>query len=432
MRLDLASRWSRVLFLLLVAFLAAMLAFPAVSAWRAESWTASSRPQLWRKAARWEPTNAAPWIRLGLDAQMSLAAPDPRQAILYFHQAAQIDPRSAETWLDLAAAYEEAGEPAHAQNAYQRAEAAYPISADVAWRYGSFLLRARDASRACPQLRKALTIQPSLAMSAVSEYWQLDPNIAPLLDSILPADARDYVAALNFFLSQGALDPALAVWNRLAASGLRVPMPDALPLVAFLIAQNRLPAAERVWSQALSASDWPRDPAANASLVFNGGFERDSAGAGFDWREIPAPGFRFAFDRQVFHSGSRSLRVAFDGTANLDFANLAEYVPVEPRTPYRFTAWLRTAQISTDSGIRFQLLDPRHHSDLQLLTPGITGTAPWTRVQFSFTTGPRTDLLEISLRRIPSWKFDNKLNGTVWVDDVALTPVPSPPRRPSK
>jgi len=31
--------------------------------------------------------------------------------------------------------------------------------------------------------------------------------------------------------------------------------------------------------------------------------------------------------------------------------------------------------------------------------------------------------VKITLRREPSWKFDNKLSGTVWIDDVALRPT---------
>jgi hypothetical protein len=42
-------------------------------------------------------------------------------------------------------------------------------------------------------------------------------------------------------------------------------------------------------------------------------------------------------------------------------------------------------------------------------------------VKADVLTGPDTSLLKIILRRKPSWKFDNKLSGTVWVDDVAMT-----------
>ena len=40
-----------------------------------------------------------------------------------------------------------------------------------------------------------------------------------------------------------------------------------------------------------------------------------------------------------------------------------------------------------------------------------------------FTTGPNTHIVQISLNRNPSEKFDNKLAGTIWLDDVSLTPL---------
>jgi len=40
-------------------------------------------------------------------------------------------------------------------------------------------------------------------------------------------------------------------------------------------------------------------------------------------------------------------------------------------------------------------------------------------------SGPDTQAVKITLRRTPSWKFDSKFSGTVWVDDVTLTPAPA-------
>ena len=153
---------------------------------------------------------------------------------------------------------------------------------------------------------------------------------------------------------------------------------------------------------------------------FNGGFEHDLLNGAFDWREDPVPGTAFSADRDVVHAGSRALRITFDGSANPDFRNLWEFVPVEPRTGYHFSAYLHVEGISTDSGIRFAVFD---NAALQVLTPEFVGSHPWSLVEADVVTGPQSHLLMIALRRLPSWKFDNKLRGTVWVDDVSLVPV---------
>jgi len=98
-------------------------------------------------------------------------------------------------------------------------------------------------------------------------------------------------------------------------------------------------------------------------------------------------------------------------------------VLVAPATRYRFRGFLRTDQISTDSGMRFEIIDPRRPKDLDVLTPNETGTPPWTMEEVEFTTGAQTHLIRIALRRLPSARLDNKISGTVWVDDIALLPT---------
>ena len=137
---------------------------------------------------------------------------------------------------------------------------------------------------------------------------------------------------------------------------------------------------------------------------------------GYDWREEIASGVTFEIDNLTAHSGSRSLRVQFDGTVNLDFHHLFQYIPVvEPDSRYQFSAYLRTQAISTDRGICIEISDPRHSSELQLQTSELFGSNPWTRVQEDFVTGHDTRFIKLTLRRLPSWKFDNKLAGTVWM-----------------
>jgi hypothetical protein len=200
-------------------------------------------------------------------------------------------------------------------------------------------------------------------------------------------------------------------------------MAQVVPLINELIGQNHVEDAQRVWRQALRASSWPQDEGGTSSLIFNGGFEHDLLNGGFDWREAPVPGASFSFDTSVVHTGTRALRITFDGSANLDFQNLRQFLVVDPRHRYHFAAYLRTQAISTDSGIRFAIYDASRPSALQIITSDLVGTHSWSLVETELTTGPETRLLTIVLQRVPSWKFDNKLRGTVWVDDVSLVPV---------
>jgi tetratricopeptide (TPR) repeat protein len=423
MKIELAGRRARILFLGTVLVAGMLLAAYSAKAWLAEHWNASSQPQLWLRAARLEPGYATYWEHLGLYKQWDVGNGDVHAAVRYLRRATEDDPLSADLSMELADAYQAAGDSAHARQAYEKARANQPLSSEVAWRYGSFLLFEGNLPQGYAEIRRAVTEDHSLATSAVSECWQANPSVSAILDDVLPPKADVYRAAMDFFLSQQNLDGAVIVWQRLLALHQPMKLPQAFWLIDSLMNANRVADASAVWRDALAAANWPGARDAGQSLVFNGGFEQDIANGGFGWREIPVDGARYGIDLSVAHSGSRSLRIEFDGTENLNFQNVFQYIPVAPRTHYHFSAFLRTENISTDSGIRFEIVDPHHPSEVQFLTPNMTGTNPWTPVETDFVTGADTDLLEIALRRTPEWRFDNKIQGTVWVDDVAIFPA---------
>jgi hypothetical protein len=252
-----------------------------------------------------------------------------------------------------------------------------------------------------------------------------------VLDEALPAHADVYLEALDSLVAEREIDAALAVWRRLAELRPSFEMRRAFTLLDALISQDRIEEAQRVWQQALNLAGQRARLSSGGSLVWDGGFEGNLVNGGFGWRQLLVAEASFQSDTSTFHSGSRSLRISFDGGSNLDFSHLVQYVPVEPGTRYRFAAYLRTEEISTDSGIRFWISDPHHTGMVSLLTEDLVGTHPWSLQETEVTTGPQTRLLAIWLRRLPSRKFDNKLRGTVWIDDVSLTPVLQDAGRPS-
>jgi len=423
MEISLPGALRRWLFLVASLLLAGTIIFAAGKLWLAEHLSESPEPKDWLRAVQLEPGNADYWYQVGRFRHWDFQQANLRQAISYYQRASEINPQSATYWLDLAAAYEMVGEIPQAREAFARARATYPISAEVAWNYGNFLLRQKEFPEAFVEIRRAVTVDPHLTYPAVLITWRASGDAKRILDEVLPHQSSSYFEALNCFLSKRELNPALAVWDRLVAMKEPLEMQQALPLLEELIQQDRTEEAKQVWRQALGISGWQEDESAEASLIWNGGFERALINGGFDWRELPIAGATFDLDTTTYHSGSRSLRINFDGTANLDFRHLVQYVPAEPGRRYLFTAFLRTEGISTDSGIRFSILAPRQPTSLNLLTPGLVGSNPWSPQAIEFTTGLETHWLVISLRRIPSGKIDNKLQGTAWVDDVSLIAV---------
>jgi hypothetical protein len=64
--------------------------------------------------------------------------------------------------------------------------------------------------------------------------------------------------------------------------------------------------------------------------------------------------------------------------------------------------------------------------DLPAWTSGpgsFIGTNGWTRVEQTVRVPEATKLLEIQVIRKPTIKFENKVSGTAWIDDVSLSRI---------
>jgi tetratricopeptide (TPR) repeat protein len=423
------SRWS---FSAGIVLIVGILVLAAGKVWLAAQWGATWEGDHLLRAAQLEPTDADYWYRLGLYEKWNFEHRDLRRAVVYFQRATETDPRSGRNWMELAESYEAVGDTAHAREAFDRAQLAHPSSSDVAWRFGNFLLRQMDFSEAFAEMRRALVTDPDLTVEAVSECSKASNDLPKILTEVLPNHSNYYLTALNYFVGQQEADAALSVWSRLVGLNETINMAQVVPLVDELIRQRRVDDALGVWRQALAATNWSQNEGADSSVVFNGGFEHELLNGAFDWREDSIPGVVFSSDSVVIHGGRRALRTTFDGSTNLDFQNLRQFTPVEPRHRYHFAAYLRLEGISTESGIRFAIYDPFHPAALQILTSDLVGSHPWSLIQEEVVTSPETHLLVIALRRIPSWKFDNKLRGTVWVDDVSLIPIPADETEPRR
>ncbi|MBV9183435.1 MAG: tetratricopeptide repeat protein, partial [Acidobacteria bacterium] len=412
MRIALDSLGKRWLFFAVALLAANGFCFEAGRVELASLLSNSSKAEHWLRAAELDPGNAAYWHALGLFEEWDLDGGDLARAVSYYERASQLNPGYDIYWLDLAGSLENLGEVESARKAFEQAKAAHPASSEVAWRYGNFLLRRGYLSAAYVEIRRALATDPRLTVSAISQCWKSQPSVDALVNAVLPPDLRFYLPALDYLVSEHEGDAALVLWNKLLLRKQPVDVTQAVPLVNELVRENRVSDAQGAWQQALEAGGRAHDEAAS-SLVFNGGFEEDPVHGGFDWQFLAVEGASFDVDTTEAHSGRRSLRITFDGEANPNFAHVFQWVAVEPHRRYRLVAFLRTEAISTDSGIRFMISDYYRPEAFQILTSDLIGTNGWTRIEQEFETTGETGLLLVTLRRIPSWKFDNKLRGSV-------------------
>jgi tetratricopeptide (TPR) repeat protein len=402
----------------LAGAIAAVIGWMAVRHGVAEHWANASNPEEWQRAALWEPDNPQNWHQVGRYYEVDLEHSDISRAVANFSRAASMDPGSAEDWIDLAEAQETTRQNDEAEKDFRNAERAYPLSAEVAWRFGNFLLRQQRQDEAYQQIHRALSVQPSLTALAFSRCWQSSRDINRILQLALPAEPDAYWGAIDFLTEAREPDPAMVVWKRLMTFHTRFELRKSFPLEEMLIETGHAQDVRTVWQQSLTAAE----VAGAASRVWNGGFEQELANGGLGWRFREVTGAELSFDRSVSHSESRSLRADFDGKENVDFQQPWQYVVLDANTRYRLNAYFRTENLSTSSAVHLELQETQFDVPLQSAS-ALAENQGWLSSEMEYTTGPETKLYRLVLRRRPSPKLDNKISGTIWMDDVSIAPV---------
>jgi tetratricopeptide (TPR) repeat protein len=400
----------------------ALLCYQAIRLWLADHRIRSTRLEVIERGVALEPGNAEAWDLLGRYRQLDFANADPMQELADYQRAVQNDPLSATFWMNLAGAYEANGDLSSAQQAFQQARAVYPQSAEVAWNYGNFLLRQDKDNEGYSEIRHAVQSDPKLLTLAISRVWRSSHDVNVLLDQVLPPEVNDYIQALDFFASIRQPDAGLAVWRRLISLQQVVPLPRTFPFFDELVLDDRSLDAKQAWVQALAAAGLPHEAPLNQSLVWDGGFAHDFRNGGLGWRWYSLVGVAVDFDTAPPGAGSRAVRLDFSGGSNLEINAPMQYVPVEPSRTYHFHAYMRTSEITTESGMRFSIVDPNHPNAVNVLTENFVGSRLWTVLDMDVTTSPETHFLMVRLLRMGSRLFENKLSGAVWIADVSLVP----------
>jgi hypothetical protein len=382
-------------------------------------------------AVRLEPRNPEYWYRLGHYQQFNLEQPDLVGSLESYQKAVTLNPGYTEAWLDLGTAYEIDGNTAAAQGAFVRAKKTYPASAEVAWRYGNFLLRQGALPEAFAELRLALEADPRRAGAVFSRAYRSDPDIDAILNNLLPPVPAVYVDAIAEAVDSQQLAVAQTMWMRLMKLNPHLQLWQFDRFVGALQAHRDYDAARQVWDQGASTMDLPPLIQPRDSVLWDPSFESGLSNISFAWffRSL-AEGVHTEIDTNEKLSGKQSLRLTFDGKHNpgADIACAAGVVT--PGTKYLFSGWVKTKDITGDQGVRFHLRSVGNSQIPVAATREIHGTAPWTSIEQDWTAGPGVREVEVCVSREPSTNADIHISGDAWVDDVTLVPKAVERRRP--
>lgn len=374
-------------------------------------------------AIRLDPSDAEYQLQLGGMYQYNLTDINPEAAIEHLQRAAELNPDDPQPWVDLGAAFEFEGKISEAESCLERADALAPRIPAVQWAIGNFELLHGNTVDAFRHFKIVLAGTPQYNQILFDTAWKASQDGSQILSQLIPRSLPTEFAYLDYLAVQQRFPEAANVWRRIANSGGAFDPHQTAGYIDRLIGAQHPEQAFEVWQDLKSKGLVPAGPQGGGSnLLNNGGFEDEILNMGFDWRIASLEGVIVGRDRSEFHSPSTSLFIQFSGKENVTYRHVFQYVKVEPNQAYRLQGFMKTEGITTDSGPRLEVRDAYNPSALDKYTDDLKGDSMgWTSLAVSFTTGPKTSLVIVSVTRLPSQKIDNQIAGKVWLDDVSLS-----------
>ena len=336
-------------------------------------------------------------------------------------EAVRRDTATPYRWCDLGEAMLRSGRKMEARYCFSTALALGPNIPPALLRAADFYQGQQERQRALEETSHILRMTEAYDNLIFDWYTTKKLASADILSHGLAGGPRVAQAYVRYLMDSSNVGDAQGAWIWMTDHGYA---DDRLAsaYVDFLMRDRQYESAARSWARYLGKR---RNGYLESNWLFNGDFESEPSGSVFDWKIESRNGVEAARDRSVARSGARSLRVRFDGTENVTDAGVAQTAFVEPGT-YRFEACIRTEDITTDQGIGFLVYAPEGPERLEVRTAQVLGTSDWRRLQETIRVPARVNLLQVRLVRQSSWKFDNKVRGTAWIDAVSLYPVTQP------
>jgi hypothetical protein len=347
---------------------------------------------------------------------------DPTESLRHLRRATQLCPASRLYWSDLESACESTGDTQCVDQARERLLQLCPMVPSYHWLAGESCLRTNQLDLALEHFRRLLELDPSYALATWSSLQTvLEPE--PIFQKVLAENRNTQlkVGYVDFLSDQGDNDTAYRIWRRVAADSRPFPFSSAAPYLERLIGLGRIDEAVNVWQDLERLGIVKRLGAnENDNLIFNGDFEQVPLNAGFDWRTGPATYLAVDFSAPGAYHGAHCLRVDFTVSRNDEYEPVYQIVPVLPRHGYTLEAFVRSQDITSDTGPCLRVSDTQPGGFPDAVSQTTVGTTPWHPVRLSFSTGPQTRAVRLSLWRPRSRVFPTEISGTCWLDAVSL------------
>jgi hypothetical protein len=306
----------------------------------------------------------------------------PAEASKSLESATSLRYRDDYLWLELGNAREETGDTAGALAAFDQAVRWAPYYAHTHWQRGNLLLRMGRYEEAFAELRTAAAANRSYLPNLIDLAWGVSREDLNTTKQLIQLnDDGERSTLIRFLASRKAFRDAFEVW---------------------------------------SGSD-PRVP-----RLFNGGFEdqivlNDATFGG--WNLSPEQTkHKLALDVSEKFAGARSLQINFGGEWSPGTPLLSQTIIVEPGKTYRIFVSVKTKDLVTGGPPIITVNDAVNNQLLGRSENFPSGTTPWVKLNFQFTTLATSEAAVIRLQRNNCDSSPCPIFGTLWLDEISIEP----------
>jgi hypothetical protein len=307
------------------------------------------------------------------------------------------------------------GDTAAALAAFDEAIKHAPFYSQPRWNRGNVLLRTGQYEAAFKDLSQAAQSNPELIPNLLDLAWGLSKGDVKLTEELAQINTdKMRLAFAKLLARRGRAQEAVAQFK----SAGDVPDNIKIELIDQLIAKEAFKEAFEIW-KGDHHEETERGPS-----IYDGGFEGPlSFGEkGFAWRvERGLQATSISFDSSQPHSGSKNLRIEFEGNSNPGSVLISQLIPVEPSRSYKINFAGRSQDVVT-GGLPLLVVNDASGDSKRLAQspPLVKGTSNWQPFSFEFTTTPSTHAVVLSLQRESCTTSPCPIFGSVSLDSFSL------------
>jgi hypothetical protein len=389
------------------------LAVSSLVAWRVIITSVADRDALQapERALAWDAHHPAALIAL---AWHQLAEHQPDAAAATARELLRVEPLAAQGFVLLAQAAEADGDEARAATLYEIAMRRAPR--DLHARATIIDRQLRDA-----QYADALTNVDLLLGISPTQGATLLPALAGLAQAPAFADALAHALAnrpawrdrmLAVLLTDGEGSAVDQVYGPLQRSG-RLSDEEAGRWYDWLMHSGRWGEVYSRWAGGLALA-----PGVTLAAVYNGGFESEPTGVGFDWRMHGAPGVVIERVREAGATGAYAAKVTFRGrrAPRIEFEQELLLSPGAHRLRFR----TRSEDVRSDQGIEWAIACDGAGTPLAV-SARLNGSSAWKAVETAFVVPAENCVAQRLWLRNPGADGAGKIvSGAIWFDDFAI------------